>query len=904
MIAFIKSLCTSWTWSMAYRDSRATRWKLALFSTSIVFGVAALVIIGSLKNNLNDSVKGQSKSLLGADLQISARQEFTEDAVNLTKEIGGEQAREVSFSTMLAVGDNPQPRLVTIRGVESGFPFYGEVATTPVGKWSSIHSESSDQGVLVEESFLISMQGKIGDKVKFGDQELAIIGTLDQAPPSSSGFGSMSPTVVVSYNLVKNSDLLSGKSLSSHRTYFKLAEVEDHRKMLEPYQPVIDAERLQTVTATQRSERIESTVNNLYLFLNLIGFSSLFLGGIGIAGAIHIHVSERIPSVVTLRCLGCTSANAFAIYFIQGVCMGVLGTLLGLVLGCGGIVLIGYFVQSLPAAIPFEITVAPVWYEVAKSACIGFMISICFALLPLLKLRNVSPLAALQQDGMDSENQTSKSNFKFRFDPLRWLIILALTGTAFLLAWIDNSGLGQSGEGAEGGGFDKGLLAAAGYVGFLALTFGLLLGCGYLLRWLLRICVRKSWPFTVRQGVSALYRPNNQTSIFMLSIGLGVFFLFTLMFMQNILLQWLSPDRLDGRPNIFMLDMPPEEAERAEQMIIQAGSTPLGAAAIIQLRLTDIKGVPVEEILKVQGDNESDEEGENIENVEEGGAKKIPRWVLRRSFRSTFRSELSDTEKLVDGEWIGKYDASTSSGLIPISMEEKIAADLGVGLGDTITMEIEGFGEEVQLQITSLREVDWRSMDLNFFIVLPEGAVDDYVSFNILTAHSDSPEARAELQRVMFARWPSVSVIDLSLILKTVQSVLNTAGKAIQVMSLFTLITGSIVLISALLSGRKVRTRETVLLRTLGASQGQIARILAIEYALLATLATVSGAGLAALASSLLSQSLFDAEMYVFPWTLLFTAAVAVIIITVVLGMLLSRGIAKTPPMYALKSGS
>jgi len=780
---------------------------------------------------------------------------------------------------------------VTIRGVEAGFPFYGEVSTTPVGKWSSIHS---GEGVLVEESFLISMQGKLGDMVKFGDEELPIIGTLDQAPPSSSGFGSMSPTVVMSYEVVKNSDLLSSKSLSFHRTYFKLPEVEDHREMLKQYQPVIDAERLTTVTATQRSERIESTVNNLYLFLNLIGFSSLFLGGIGIAGAIHIHISERIPSVVTLRCLGCTSANAFAIYFIQGVCMGVLGTLLGLALGCGGIVLLGYLLQSLPDVIPFEITIAPVWYEVAKSACIGFMISICFALLPLLKLRNVSPLAALQQDGMDSENQTSK--FRFSFDPLRWLIILALTGTAFLLAWIDNSGLGEG-----DGGSDKGLLAAAGYVGFLALTFGLLLGGGYLLRWLLRICVSKSWPFTVRQGVSALYRPNNQTSIFMLSIGLGVFFLFTLMFMQNILLQWLSPDRLEGRPNIFMIDVPPEDAERAEQMITQAGSTPLGAAPIIQLRLTEIKGMPVEEILKAQGDDESyDDDGK----AEEGGVKKIPRWVLRRSFRSTFRSELRDTEKLVEGEWIGKYDASTSSGLIPISMEEKIAADIGVGLGDTITMEIEGFGEEVQLQITSLREVDWRSMDLNFFIVLPEGAVDEYVSFNILTAHSDSPEARAELQRAMFASWPSVSVIDLSLILKTVQSVLNAAGKAIQVMSLFTLITGSIVLISALLSGRKVRTRETVLLRTLGASQGQIARILAIEYALLATLATVSGAGLAALASSLLSQSLFDAEMYVFPWTLLFTGAAAVIIITVVLGMLLSRGIAKTPPMYALKSGS
>lgn len=787
----------------------------------------------------------------------------------------------------MTVGENPQPRLVTIRGVESGFPFYGEVATTPMGKWNAIHSE---QGVLVEESFLISMQGKVGDRVKFGEMELPIIGTLDQAPPSSSGFSSMSPTVVTSYETVKSSDLLGSKSLVFHRTYFKLPEVEDHRKMLEQHQLVIDAERLRTVTATQRSENIESTINNLYLFLNLIGFSSLFLGGIGIAGAIHIHISERIPSVVTLRCLGCTSANAFAIYFIQGVCMGVLGTLLGLALGCGGIFLLGSFAKSLPAVIPFEITITPVGYEVVKSACIGFMISICFALLPLLKLRNLSPLAALRHDGMDSGNQNFKSKSKFRPDPLRWLIILTLAGTAFLLAWIDNGGFGKE----SGGGADKGLFAAASYVGFLALTFGLLVSCGYLLRWLLKLCVRKSWPFTIRQGFSALYRPNNQTTIFMLSIGLGVFFLFTLMMMQNILLQWLSPDRLAGRPNVFMVDVPPDDMEKAVETITQSGSKPLGAAPIIQLRLTDINGKSVEEILKEQGDSEASK----------GDDKKIPRWVLRRSFRSTFRSELSDTEVITAGEWIGKYDTSTLSDLIPISMEEKIAEDIGVGIGDTITMEIEGFGEEVELEITSLREVDWSSMDLNFFIVLPEGAVDDYVAFNILTAHSDSPEARAELQQAMFASWPSVSVIDLSLILKTVQSVLSAAGKAIQVMSLFTLITGSIVLISALLSGRKVRIRETVLLRTLGASQGQIARILAIEYALLATLATVAGAGLAALASSLLSQNLFDADMYVFPWVMLITGSASVIIITVVLGMLLSRGIANTPPMYALKSGS
>ena len=871
---------------MAYRDSRASKWKLALFSTSVVFGVAALVIIGSLKNNLNDSVKSQSKSLLGADVQIGGRQEFSEATINLTKEIGGEQAREVSFSTMLTVGDNPQPRLVSIRGVEQGFPFYGEVATTPAKQWNAIHSQ---RGVLVDESFLISMKAKIGDMAKFGNQELPIIGTLDQSPPSSSGFANMNPTVVTSFDVLQESNLLGNKSLSFHRTYFKLPDVKDHKEMLKEYQPVLDAERLRTTTATQRSERIESTINNLYLFLNLIGFSSLFLGGIGIAGAIHIHISERISSVVTLRCLGCTSANAFAIYFIQGVCMGILGTLLGLVVGYGTILIAASFVEYLPAAVPIEITIKPVMYEVAKAACIGFMISICFALLPLLKLRNISPLAALRQDGTGLEEKSSTR------DPLRWLIIITLAGTAFLLAWLDNSGQVKVGRGKVGS-----VAIAGSYVGFLALTFGLLLSFGMLLRWLLKLCVNRSWPFTVRQGFSALYRPNNQTSIFMLSIGLGVFFLFTLMFMQNILLQWLSPERLEGRPNVFIVDVPPEDADEAIETIKDSGSTPLGAAPIIQLRLTKVKGKPVEEILKEQADKEEARKASGKFTGED--EKKIPRWVLRRSFRSTFRSEISDTEKVVSGEWTGQCDWSTKA--IPISMEEDIAADLGLVLGDKITMEIEGFGEEIELQVTSLREVDWRSMNLNFFIVLPAGAVDDYVSFNVLTARSDSPEARVKLQQAMFAKWPSVSVVDLSLILKTVQSVLNAAGKAIQVMSLFTVITGSIVLISALLSGRKIRTKETVLLRTLGAIQGQIARILAIEYALLATLATVAGTGLAALASYLLSQNLFEADVYVFPWGQLFVGVSVVIVITVTLGMLLSRGIAKTPPMHALKSGA
>jgi len=192
-------------------------------------------------------------------------------------------------------------------------------------------------------------------------------------------------------------------------------------------------------------------------------------------------------------------------------------------------------------------------------------------------------------------------------------------------------------------------------------------------------------------------------------------------------------------------------------------------------------------------------------------------------------------------------------------------------------------------------------MNLNFFIVLPKGSVEDYIAFNVITAHSSSPETTAELQQNVFKEWPSVNVVDLSLILRTVQSVLTTAGKAIQGMALFTVITGSIVLISALLSGRKIRAKEVVLLRTLGASQSQIAKILAIEYSLLSLLATIAGAGLATLACYLLGIYIFENETYKFPWQHLFLSSSVVILTTVSLGMFLSRGIAKTPPMLAIK---
>tara|TARA_B110000881_G_scaffold184171_1_gene171699 strand:- start:383 stop:1735 length:1353 start_codon:yes stop_codon:yes gene_type:complete len=445
---------------------------------------------------------------------------------------------------------------------------------------------------------------------------------------------------------------------------------------------------------------------------------------------------------------------------------------------------------------------------------------------------------------------------------------------AFLLTWWD-----------MGAGKDS-WKTALGYIVFLLLAAIVLMLSGYLLRWLARILARPSWPFVIRQAVANLHRPNNQTGLFMVSIGLGTFIIFTLLLLQNILLQWLDPVRMSERPNIFLVDVPPEENAAVQKIITDSGVTVLGNAPIVQMRLTKIKGVPVQ---KLADDSVV-------------GGKKIPKWILRREFRSTFREQLTDTEKLIAGKWIGEYRSGEHGKSVPVSFERKLAGDLGIEIGDEVTVSIEGFDETVPLIVASLREVEWQSMNLNFFIVFPKGAIDEYVSFNVAAANSPDDASTAKLQRAIFERLPFVNSIDLSLILRTVQSVLQAAGKAVQIMALFTIFTGAIVLVACILAGRRIRIRESILLRTLGATRAQISKILAVEYTLLGSMATLSGATLAVVASMLLGNKVFDGEPYIIPWMLLAEGVGAVVLITVILGMLLSRGVASQPPLQILRS--
>jgi putative ABC transport system permease protein len=275
-----------------------------------------------------------------------------------------------------------------------------------------------------------------------------------------------------------------------------------------------------------------------------------------------------------------------------------------------------------------------------------------------------------------------------------------------------------------------------------------------------------------------------------------------------------------NQPNTVLFDIQNDQRAGVEALLRRNGMAPMQNAPVVTMRLSTVKGTRVEELLKQNRDG-------------------VPPWVLRREYRSTYRDGLVETEQGVGGKWPQKEQ----NGIIPISLEEGIAKDLRVRVGDAMTFDVQGV--EVATRVAHLRKVDWRRMAPNLFVVFPDGALEAAPAFHIMTTKAPNAEAGAQVQREMVKMYPDVSMIDMSLVLKTVDSIVTKVSFAVRFMAYFTLGTGLLVLMATVLTGRYQRIQESILLRTLGASRAQVLKVLVAEYLLLGLCASATGVGLA-----------------------------------------------------------
>jgi putative ABC transport system permease protein len=839
---------TVWVWKMAWRDGRTGKKKLLLAVLPVVLGVASLVGISSYGKSLEIAIQQQSKALLGADLAIESRQPFSDEAETLIAGLGGEQSRQTGFSSMIHFPKNGATQLAQIRALEGNFPYYGVLETDPLNA-----AQTFQEGpyALVDEGLLVQHDIQVGDAISIGNGTFRITGKLKKIPGETLAAAMISPRVYIPLRHLDRTQLLQKGSIVRYRTYFKLNPNVDPDRLVQNLIPELRRLRLEADTVSRRKATISRAFENLSRFLNFVGFSAVLLAGLGVASAIYVYSRNKIATTAILRCMGAKANHAFAVYVLQAASVGVLGTALGTLIGIGAQAILPRAIKDfIPSGVGFSFSLS----GVGLGAITGLGFALLFSLLPLCSLRKVSPLLSLR---------SSYEQIRSARDPLLWAIYALLLTAIVIFAWA------QTGHWLHALIFTASLLGALGVLIVLARAVAVLL----------KRSLAPSWPYVWRQGLANLHRPNNQTTVLMLSIGLVTALIVTAYLTRRMIMDQIAERSGENEPNIVFFDVQTDQAESLVKLIRSLGLRLYQDVPVVTMRLAAVKAV-------------------RIEKIRDDPRTKIPPWALRREYRSTYRDQLTRTETIVAGAWPGR---STPSGNVPVSLEKEIAETLGVTLGDELTFDIDGV--PITATVGNIREVDWHRVQPNFFVVFPRGVLEDAPQFRVLAARADSNDISARAQRAVVQTYPNVSVIDIRLILATVDAVLQKVAFAVRTISWFLILTAALVLVGAIVSGYSQRLKETVLLRTLGASRSQILKIHVAEYLCLGICGGLSGIVLGVLASWGLTYYFF-ASLSMPPLMSVLFVLLMVAVIAVAAGALGCLGIFNRSPLEALRAES
>lgn len=790
----------AWLFKMAWRDAKASKVRLLLFIASIILGIAAVVSIQLFSTNLKDNIQSQSKTLMGADFIIDSRQEPTARAKAIIDSLNPD-ASEVNFVSMVAFPKNGGSKLVKVRGLEGNFPFYGKIKSEPETA-ASVYQESG--GALVDATLLLQFNIKPGDSIKIGALTLPISGALKSIPGSSAIASSVAPPVVIPYRFVEATELLQFGSRKEYQYFYKASDTLNLKRLEDKLEPILDLENADLDTHTSTTRRLGKRYENVGRFLNLAAFIALLLGCIGIASSVHIYIKEKLSAIAVLKCMGASRGQSFLIFLIQIAGIGVIGGLVGSLIGVALQFVFPYLLKDfLPFTLEITISVQPI----AIGIFLGFFMSVLFALLPLLRTWFVSPLDVLRVN-VNASQEPQK---------IRVLVYGAILVFLFLFSlWLI-----------------KDAWYAAGFVLATVFTFSMLALVALAFIKTIKRFFPKHWNFTARQGLLNLFRPNNQTVVLVVAIGLGTFLISTLYFTKDILLAKTEVGQSTKNANIIILDVQPNQREAVAKSITSQNLPVLDNIPLVTMRMHSLKG-------------------RLVNDIRQDSTRQIRGWILNHEFRTTYRDSLIASEELLEGKWTPRLKPDEP---VTISISDNLASDAKLTIGDAVVFNVQGVLMETT--VGSIRKVDWSQMQLNFSIVFPEGVLEQAPQFNVFTTSAPNETSSATLQQDLVAKYPNVSIIDLRQIYTIIEDILDKVSWIINFMAFFSILTGVIVLIGSVRTSKYQRIKESVLLRTLGAKNKHILQISALEYVFLGLLGSLVGMLLALISSLCLAVFVF-----------------------------------------------
>ena len=771
---------------LAWRETRGAGRHFAYLVACITLGVGALVAVGSFAASLERTVGRSARALMGGDVEIRSAQPLSLEASGIVAALtrpGTDTLPITELVAMSAAGGKSQ--IVELKAVGPGYPLYGNLVTTPVAQLDSLIGGGR---ALVHESLLTRLGLRVGDPLKIGEGDFTVSGVLRQEPDRAVGVFSLGPRVLIDARDLDGTRLIRQGSRVRHRLLFRLPAGQSAEAFKDTLAARLTDASVRVTTYTQAQPGVRRFWKQLTVYLGLTGLVALMVGGIGVATSVRAFVRGKFETIAVLKCLGAGWRQVLAAYLLQSVLLGLGGSLLGAALGSAVQWALAPALTPL-MPVPLDAGLSP--RAIVSGLAMGTGLTLLFALWPLLDIRRVPPALILRQD------------VEPRLPGRRpWLAAVPIVaGLAALAVW-------------EAGSLKVGAIFIGGLAAALVL---LAAGARLVIEAARRLPRLRSLAW--RQAVANLHRPGSHAGTVLMSLGLAVMLIVAVALLEQSLRAELA-DRGPGRaPAFFFIDIQPDQAPAFRRLVQDKTGREPTLTPVVRSRLASINGAPV-----------SRDARQRREEV----------WYLSREYVLTWAAQPPPENPVVAGRWWTPEEAAREP---LISVEEEIAKNLGVGIGSTLGFDIQGV--TVTARVVNLRRVEWQTFNTNFFVIFSPGALDGAPTTWLATARVP-PADELAVQSAVTAAFPNVTAIPIREVLERIAGVLDQIALAIRLLAGVSIATGLIVTAGALGVSRHQRLYQSVILKALGATRGLVARVFAVEYALLGAAAGLGGSALAA----------------------------------------------------------
>jgi len=797
----------------ARRELRGGLAGFRILVACLALGVAAIAAAGSLRAAIDSAMTHDARVLLGGDLDLrQSHQPITPDQLAVLAGMG-RISIGVEMRAMASIGNNRARSLVELKGVDRSYPLVGRLELAPaMDVAQALERRDGVWGAAADANLLDRLGLRPGQRLRLGDAELEIRAVIVKEPDRVATILSFGPRLMVAGEALAETGLIQPGSVIRHTVRLALrpglapagAKAELARRFPDAAWQVRDA--------NDAAPGLERFLDSLTSFLTLVGLTALLVGGIGVANAVKAYLDGRIATIATLKCLGAPARLILTTYLLLVGLLAAIGIALGLLAGAAVVPLV---IGLAGDALPLPATIGLYPRALLVAAGFGAVSALVFTLWPLARARMIPPSRLFRSVAVPVSGRPDRATLAMLVAAV--LILAALTilaaGNRPLAAWFVAA-------------------SAATLALFRAIAWGLAKAATAL-------AARhgNSLGPTWRLALANLHRPGSAVVGMVLSLGLGLTVLVTIALVEGNLAAQFG-ERLPAQaPSFFFIDVQPDQVAALADAVRRADpDAGLEQAAMVRGRISSIRGIPVEE------------------------ARIAPeaQWAARGDRGLSSAAVPPPGSRLVEGVWWPKDYAGPPLA----SVDTGVAHGFGLKVGDRLGLNV--LGREIEVTVTSLRDIDWSSLSMNFAILLSPGALDGAPRSFIATVRA-APQLDAAIEKAVTDRLPNVSSIRVKEALEAVRAIIAEADLAVRLAGTVTLAAGAMVLAGAVMAGHRRRVWDAVVFKVLGATRGQLWRAHLAEFAVVGLITGLAAAGVGSAAARAILIHVMKAEWVFLP---------------------------------------